>query len=187
MSPATRLPTVPRTRRTWHPWAYDPDAASRRAAGRVPAPDRSGHAGRGLPGLPGRDAGAGPVGQIRANCKFHIDTGGSRPFSLVAPRRRADPVRVRRPVRSVGAGTTGRNSGGKMRSRLSAPLLAVGATAVLGAGWLAGVGPVSHATAGAPAAAAAGVGAGYWHTSGNQILDSSGNPVRIAGINWYGF
>ncbi|HEY4853855.1 MAG TPA: cellulase family glycosylhydrolase, partial [Streptosporangiaceae bacterium] len=40
----------------------------------------------------------------------------------------------------------------------------------------------------APAApAAAGVGAGFWHTSGNQILDSSGNPVRIAGINWYGF
>jgi endoglucanase len=31
------------------------------------------------------------------------------------------------------------------------------------------------------------VGAGYWHTSGNQIIDSSGNPVRIAGINWYGF
>ena len=30
-------------------------------------------------------------------------------------------------------------------------------------------------------------GAGYWHTSGNQILDSGGNPVRIAGINWYGF
>ena len=31
------------------------------------------------------------------------------------------------------------------------------------------------------------VGAGYWHTSGNQIIDSDGNPVRIAGINWYGF
>jgi endoglucanase len=28
---------------------------------------------------------------------------------------------------------------------------------------------------------------GYWHTSGNQIVDSQGNPVRIAGINWYGF
>ena len=28
---------------------------------------------------------------------------------------------------------------------------------------------------------------GYWHTSGNQILDSAGNPVRIAGVNWYGF
>ncbi len=28
---------------------------------------------------------------------------------------------------------------------------------------------------------------GYWHTSGNSIVDSSGNPVRIAGVNWYGF
>ena len=31
------------------------------------------------------------------------------------------------------------------------------------------------------------VGSGYWHTSGAQILDSQGNPVRIAGLNWYGF
>ncbi|WP_406177646.1 cellulase family glycosylhydrolase [Streptomyces canus] len=30
-------------------------------------------------------------------------------------------------------------------------------------------------------------GAGYWHTSGRQILDESGQPVRIAGINWFGF
>ena len=30
-------------------------------------------------------------------------------------------------------------------------------------------------------------GTGYWHTSGNQILDSNGNVVRIAGVNWYGF
>lgn len=30
-------------------------------------------------------------------------------------------------------------------------------------------------------------GAGYWHTSGNRIVDSNGNEVRIAGINWYGF
>src|SRR5438045_6137556 len=30
-------------------------------------------------------------------------------------------------------------------------------------------------------------GSGYWHTSGNQIIDSSGHVVRIAGINWYGF
>ncbi len=28
---------------------------------------------------------------------------------------------------------------------------------------------------------------GYWHTSGNQVLDSNGHVVRIAGINWYGF
>jgi endoglucanase len=31
------------------------------------------------------------------------------------------------------------------------------------------------------------VGAGYWHTSGNQIVDSQGNLVRLAGVNWYGF
>ena len=30
-------------------------------------------------------------------------------------------------------------------------------------------------------------GSGYWHTSGNQIVDTSGRNVRIAGINWYGF
>jgi endoglucanase len=30
-------------------------------------------------------------------------------------------------------------------------------------------------------------GAGYWHTSGNQILDSNNQVVRIAGVNWYGF
>ncbi|MGW5196555.1 cellulase family glycosylhydrolase [Streptomyces spiralis] len=34
---------------------------------------------------------------------------------------------------------------------------------------------------------AAAAGAGYWHTSGRQILDAAGNPVRIAGINWFGF
>jgi endoglucanase len=30
-------------------------------------------------------------------------------------------------------------------------------------------------------------GAGYWHTSGNQILDSNNKAVRISGINWSGF
>ncbi|MDO0913971.1 cellulase family glycosylhydrolase [Streptomyces sp. DT2A-34] len=34
---------------------------------------------------------------------------------------------------------------------------------------------------------AAEAGAGYWHTSGRQILDAAGQPVRIAGINWFGF
>ncbi|MET9456201.1 cellulase family glycosylhydrolase [Streptomyces canus] len=37
------------------------------------------------------------------------------------------------------------------------------------------------------AQAAETAGAGYWHTSGRQILDESGQPVRIAGINWFGF
>jgi len=27
----------------------------------------------------------------------------------------------------------------------------------------------------------------YWHTRGNQILDSKNRPVRIAGVTWYGF
>ncbi|XHM95761.1 cellulase family glycosylhydrolase [Peterkaempfera sp. SMS 1(5)a] len=30
-------------------------------------------------------------------------------------------------------------------------------------------------------------GSGYWHTSGRQILDAGNQPVRIAGINWFGF
>jgi endoglucanase len=63
---------------------------------------------------------------------------------------------------------------------LTATLVAAGSLAVTAA---AGAGPAVAATA----ATAPGVGAGYWHTSGNQILDSNGNPVRIAGINWYGF
>ena len=37
------------------------------------------------------------------------------------------------------------------------------------------------------AASARAAGAGYWHTSGNRILDSANQPVRIASINWYGF
>ncbi|MFD8214037.1 cellulase family glycosylhydrolase [Streptomyces sp. NPDC059697] len=40
---------------------------------------------------------------------------------------------------------------------------------------------------GAHAATAAAPGAGYWHTSGRQILDAAGQPVRIAGVNWFGF
>lgn len=46
----------------------------------------------------------------------------------------------------------------------------------------------SHtATAAHPSVPRAVPGSGYWHTSGNQILDSANNPVRISGINWYGF
>ncbi len=31
------------------------------------------------------------------------------------------------------------------------------------------------------------VGTGYWHTRGTQIVDAANQPVRIAGINWFGF
>ncbi len=44
----------------------------------------------------------------------------------------------------------------------------------------------STVTAG-PARAATTAGSGYWHTSGRQILDSANQPVRIAGVNWFGF
>jgi endoglucanase len=27
----------------------------------------------------------------------------------------------------------------------------------------------------------------YYHTSGNQIVDSAGNPAVFNGINWFGF
>jgi endoglucanase len=62
-------------------------------------------------------------------------------------------------------------------------LMAVAAAAGLAA---LGMTALDTATA-APSAFAAGTGAGFWHTSGNQILDSNGSPVRIAGVNWYGF
>jgi endoglucanase len=29
-------------------------------------------------------------------------------------------------------------------------------------------------------------GDGYWHTSGNQILDANNQPVRMTGLNWFG-
>ncbi|GAA2324166.1 cellulase family glycosylhydrolase [Streptomyces kunmingensis] len=39
----------------------------------------------------------------------------------------------------------------------------------------------------APRAALASAGSGYWHTSGRRILDAQDQPVRMAGINWFGF
>ncbi|PEG40595.1 chitinase [Mycolicibacterium duvalii] len=36
---------------------------------------------------------------------------------------------------------------------------------------------------GAPGSSAA---AGYFQTAGNQIVDAAGNPVQIAGVNWFG-
>ncbi len=38
-----------------------------------------------------------------------------------------------------------------------------------------------------PQQQAAAAGTGYWHTSGNKILDASNQQVRITGINWFGF
>ncbi|MGW1963472.1 cellulase family glycosylhydrolase [Streptomyces sp. NPDC001935] len=44
----------------------------------------------------------------------------------------------------------------------------------------------AHAAA-APSAAAAVSAAGYWHTDGRRLLDAQNQPVRMAGINWFGF
>ena len=74
--------------------------------------------------------------------------------------------------------------------RLPSAVAALTGTLALVAAGLAGATAAVHmanSALDAPAAPAAGVGSGYWHTSGNQILDASGTPVRIAGINWYGF
>jgi endoglucanase len=67
--------------------------------------------------------------------------------------------------------------------------LAIGtAAAVVGGTLFAAAMPSAAAgTAAVPRAVTPAAGAGFWHTSGNQILDSAGNPVKIAGINWYGF
>jgi endoglucanase len=45
---------------------------------------------------------------------------------------------------------------------------------------------LSSGVAPAVAAAASGTGTGYLHTSGNQILDSTGATVRLTGLNWFG-
>ncbi|MEV7119825.1 cellulase family glycosylhydrolase [Kitasatospora griseola] len=48
--------------------------------------------------------------------------------------------------------------------------------------------PAAPTSSAEPAASATvTAGAGFWHTSGRKILDEAGNPVRIAGINWFGF
>ncbi|MER5182859.1 cellulase family glycosylhydrolase [Streptomyces sp. NPDC002896] len=47
--------------------------------------------------------------------------------------------------------------------------------------------PLAGAQTAHAESAAEAPGAGYWHTSGRQILDTADQPVRIAGINWFGF
>lgn len=67
-----------------------------------------------------------------------------------------------------------------------ATVLAIGTAAVVLAGTLCTAALSGASPLVAPAATPA-AGAGYWHTSGNKILDAAGGTVRIAGINWYGF
>ena len=70
------------------------------------------------------------------------------------------------------------------RGRRSLPAVMAGVVLAALLALLPGAG---HARAAAAPHATTVAGAGYWHTSGRQILDSGNQPVRIAGINWFGF
>jgi endoglucanase len=65
---------------------------------------------------------------------------------------------------------------------LGAVLAAFAATAVTAALALA----ATSLTAGPASAQTAGTGTGYLHTDGNRIVDATGAPVRLTGINWFG-
>ena len=62
-----------------------------------------------------------------------------------------------------------------IRRRIALAAVALLAAATLG---------VTYGTLRPSSASAA--GAGFWHTSGGQILDAANQPVRIAGVNWFG-
>ncbi|GAA2057033.1 hypothetical protein GCM10009839_77920 [Catenulispora yoronensis] len=66
-------------------------------------------------------------------------------------------------------------------------LLAAGALALSPAVTARAVASGSASGSASAASATAAAGAGYWHTSGREILDANNQPVRIAGVNWFGF
>jgi endoglucanase len=51
---------------------------------------------------------------------------------------------------------------------------------------LAGVIGLATITVASPVASAAGTGSGYWSARGAQLVDATGAPVRMTGINWFG-
>lgn len=65
---------------------------------------------------------------------------------------------------------------------ITAVVATVAAVAIVGTGALAGPG----ASSAQAATAARGTGVGYLHTDGAQIVDSTGAPVRLTGVNWFG-
>ncbi|WP_431233339.1 cellulase family glycosylhydrolase [Mycolicibacterium psychrotolerans] len=112
-----------------------------------------------------------------------IDTHGTFVYTPDAPMQPGDTAQFVVAVIDRGMGLHG------IRSLLS-PQTAGTTTATITIAVIAVVGAappqlsISDATATEPGPP---VGAGYWHTSGNQILDAAGNPVQIAGVNWFGF
>ena len=133
---------------------------------------------------------------VASMCAVRLRRAGRRerdtPAGPREPSRRMPirlPVRIRAPANGSaptrkGPPTMRHPPASRARRALVALLTAV-LTALVP---LTTAGPAHAATAPpSPSGAAAAAGAGYWHTSGRQILDSSDKPVRIAGINWFGF
>ncbi|KDE98683.1 hypothetical protein Y900_006930 [Mycolicibacterium aromaticivorans JS19b1 = JCM 16368] len=109
-----------------------------------------------------------------------IDAHGTFVYTPAAPMQPGDTAQFVVAVIDRGLGLHG------IRSLLS-PQTAGTTTATITVAAIVAEPPqlsISDATATEPGTR---VGAGYWHTSGNQILDAAGNPVQIAGVNWYGF
>ncbi|BFV60954.1 hypothetical protein KCMC57_up60580 [Kitasatospora sp. CMC57] len=65
--------------------------------------------------------------------------------------------------------------------------MALASTALIAPAAAQAAAPAASAAAATTTATATAVGSGYWHTSGRQLLDDANRPVRIAGINWFGF
>src|SRR5690349_20752459 len=82
----------------------------------------------------------------------------------------------------IAAATVPERSHAMARKRTLTALSGLFAAAVVAAGTF------TLGTVNAPPARAAsgGTGVGYLHTSGNKIVDSQGNTVRLTGINWFG-
>lgn len=75
-------------------------------------------------------------------------------------------------------------------SRSQAGIQRRGRTTMLAAAVLHAIGCTMAMAAEAPVTGGSrrtAVDAGFLHTSGSQILDASDRPVRIAGVNWFGF
>ncbi|MFI6151774.1 cellulase family glycosylhydrolase [Kitasatospora sp. NPDC051170] len=71
--------------------------------------------------------------------------------------------------------------------RLRDALLAVALASTVLAAPAAAATPAASVPAAAAPVQAAPAGSGYWHTDGRRLLDEANRPVRIAGVNWFGF
>lgn len=86
-------------------------------------------------------------------------------------------------MRRSGSGTTR----SRIRTMALLPLAALVSAALVLAGASASSAAPTTPTPHTDGVVTPNAGTGYWHTSGTQILDSTNTPIRIAGVNWFGF